>query len=159
MDNKQTSFRTKLTPVQLQQRLIYTQSELKKYKAQVEKYQNDYYYNMIDELKEKEQAWVLERDELQQNLVTANETIQLLQDELTTLKTQEKADHSSAPKGKKEIPMPTQNTLDPDTTRAKEDPKEIDPYQEETPISASKNQDWFLRSVKGSKKNSFSDTN
>lgn len=110
MDNKQTSFRTKLTPVQLQQRLIYTQSELKKYKAQVEKYQNDYYYNMIDELKEKEQAWVLERDELQQNLVTANETIQLLQDELTTLKTQEKADHSSAPKGKKEIPMPTQNT-------------------------------------------------
>ncbi|MFK3937243.1 hypothetical protein ACI2JA_06990 [Alkalihalobacillus sp. NPDC078783] len=155
MDNKQTSFRTKLTPVQLQQRLIYTQSELKKYKAQVEKYQNDYYYNMIDELKEKEQSWIIEKDELQQSLLTANETIQLLQNELTTLKAQEKADQASAPKGKKETPTSTQPVLGPETTQAKEIP--FHQGEEETSVSTSKNQDWFLRSVKGSKKDSSFD--
>lgn len=158
MDKNQTSFRTKLTPVQLQQRLIYTQSELKKYKAQVEKYQNDYYYNMIDELKEKEQNWLLERDELQQKLSQANETIQLLQDELTSFKTQEKADHSSAPKGKNEGPAPTQQMQDSETSQVTEDPKEMILQKEQIPAPAAKNQDWFLRSIKG-KKDSFSDKN
>lgn len=158
MDKNQTSFRTKLTPVQLQQRLIYTQSELKKYKAQVEKYQNDYYYNMIDELKEKEQSWLLERDELKQKLSQANETIQLLQDELTTFKAQEKADHSSAPKGKNEVPAPTQQMQDSETSQVTEDPKEMILQKEQIPAPAAKNQDWFLRSIKG-KKDSFSDKN
>lgn len=42
--------KSKLTPVQLQQRLIYTESELAKYKQIVNKYQNDYHYSLIDQL-------------------------------------------------------------------------------------------------------------
>ncbi|MDV2685093.1 hypothetical protein RYX56_11990 [Alkalihalophilus lindianensis] len=50
--NKQQQL-SKLTPIQLQQRLIYTQSELNKYKKEVDKYQNNYHYSLIDELQEK----------------------------------------------------------------------------------------------------------
>ncbi|ERN52867.1 hypothetical protein M3689_07420 [Alkalihalophilus marmarensis] len=93
----------RLTPVQLQQRLIYTQSELKKYKLQVEKYKNDYYYNLIDQLKkdkenleneiqlnnnelfEKESLYNKEINSLKNKLGEAEQKIILLEEKLLTV--------------------------------------------------------------------------
>ncbi|BAB06555.1 hypothetical protein P4637_10390 [Halalkalibacterium halodurans] len=46
----------RLTPVQLQQRVIHAEAELEKYRIRVKKYENDYYYGMIDELKQENEA-------------------------------------------------------------------------------------------------------
>lgn len=145
MDKKPTTFRTKLTPVQLQQRLIYTQSELNKYKTQVERYQNDYYYNMIDEFKDKEEKWTQEKKELEEALEFTNQTIKNLQNEVTKLKQQEKADQSSATK----IEHTTNHAVTQETDPSPS--KEITIDQDHSSVTQTKNQDWFLRSVRDKK--------
>ncbi|MDQ0207859.1 hypothetical protein [Alkalicoccobacillus murimartini] len=143
MQSKKTALHTKLTPVQLQQRLIYTQSELNKYKTQVERYQNDYYYNMIDEFKDKEKQWVTEKTELQSELQSTLTQLQKVQTDLSELQSEfekvrqkEKADIQSA---EVEVEEPIkQKDVQPDIQLDREGP--------------SKNQDWFLRSVKNPKK-------
>lgn len=138
MQSNKTILNTKLTPVQLQQRLIYTQSELNKYKKQVEKYQNDYYYNMIDELKAKESQWETERLELQSELDKSLNQLHILQAELAELKQRqkEKAEEHSA-KVEEQEPI-------------KEKDVQLDISLNED--NQTKNQDWFLRSVKNPKR-------
>ncbi|MCM2675026.1 hypothetical protein [Alkalicoccobacillus plakortidis] len=145
MDKKPTTFRTKLTPVQLQQRLIYTQSELNKYKAQVERYQNDYYYNMIDELKEKEEQWIREKNQMEEILETTNQTLKNLKVEVNKLRQQEKADQSSATKIEHEPNQGLNHNSESSTS------KEITINKDHTSETQTKNQDWFLRSVKNKK--------
>ncbi|MCM3715559.1 hypothetical protein M3202_15950 [Alkalihalobacillus oceani] len=70
---KRTISLTRLTPVQLQQRLIYTQSELAKYKQQVERYQNDYYYGLIDELQQKNEQLIQQNEELNKQVTLLKE--------------------------------------------------------------------------------------
>lgn len=42
---------TRLTPVQLQQRVIFLQAEVAKYKEKVRNYQENYHYQLLDDLK------------------------------------------------------------------------------------------------------------
>lgn len=43
---------TRLTTVQLQQRLIHAQAEVAKLKKELDRYKNDYHYSMIDEFRQ-----------------------------------------------------------------------------------------------------------
>ncbi|WP_368503819.1 hypothetical protein AB3N04_16910 [Alkalihalophilus sp. As8PL] len=82
---------SKLTPVQLQQRLIYTQSELDKHKKLVEKYQNDYHYNLIDQLQEENQLLKEQIDktvELENKHKEICRQLENVKEELTLLNTQ-----------------------------------------------------------------------
>ncbi|MED4127559.1 hypothetical protein [Shouchella miscanthi] len=45
-----TQSTSRLTPVQLHQRLIHAESEIVRLNKELERYKNDYHYNMIDEL-------------------------------------------------------------------------------------------------------------
>ncbi|TSB46077.1 hypothetical protein [Alkalicoccobacillus porphyridii] len=148
MENQSSSFRTKLTPVQLHQRLIYTQSELNKYKSQVKKYQNDYYYNMIDELKLKEKQWAKEKEQFEAELIATRTQLHQIEEELKELlhKEKEMAEKLSAIKHA----TPIEETKDYS--------KEIDskPIYDQMITTESnqptqKNPEWFLRSVKNKK--------
>lgn len=55
-----------LDQVQLKQRVIHLQAEVSRYRQVVEKYQNNYHYNQLDELKEKltkQEELLVEKDE------------------------------------------------------------------------------------------------
>jgi hypothetical protein len=84
---------SKLTPVQLQQRLIYTQSELDKHKKLVEKYQNDYHYNLIDQLQEENQLLkeqIVQTVELENKHKEISRQLENVKEELTLLNIQYK---------------------------------------------------------------------
>ncbi len=59
---------SKLTNTQLQQKIIHLESELKKQKQLLEKYQNDYHYNLIDRLQAEKEVQEQQFIELEQQL-------------------------------------------------------------------------------------------
>ncbi|MCM3761867.1 hypothetical protein M3212_13915 [Alkalihalobacillus oceani] len=104
---KRTISVTKLTPVQLQQRLIYTQSELAKYKHQVERYQNDYYYGLIDELKAKNEQLIQQNEDL-------NNQVALLKEERSLReKLQQENEKLAAERQKLEQQLTDQDSFQP----------------------------------------------
>ncbi|WP_078391729.1 hypothetical protein [Shouchella patagoniensis] len=67
---------TRLTTVQLQQRLIHAQAETAKLKKELERYKNDYHYNLIDEL-------TIKNEELQKELLDLQHKNEQMENRLT----------------------------------------------------------------------------
>ena len=88
---EETNGRTKLTNVQLQQKIIHLQSELSRYKELVVKYQTNYHYKQMDELNTK--------------LITLNEQLQ-----------EKEAEIANANKAKAEIEKHVQQMIDERTS-------------------------------------------
>ncbi|KYG32431.1 hypothetical protein [Alkalihalobacillus trypoxylicola] len=86
MTNQVSKVSSKLTPTQLQQRVIHLQSELNKYKALVEQYQNNYHYNLIDTLQEQVNQQAETITLLEENLKKEKKSYQTISEEFSTYK-------------------------------------------------------------------------
>lgn len=73
--------KVKLTPVQLQQKIIHLQSELGKYKKRVKDYQENYHYRLLDELREENMSLVEKNQLLQTSYKEIYEKNQQLEQE------------------------------------------------------------------------------
>ncbi|WP_059104012.1 hypothetical protein [Shouchella shacheensis] len=87
----------RLTSVQLQQRLIHAQAELDKCQKELSKYQNDYYYQMIDELKEENKQHQAELEKLQLAHETLSKNYEQQEKEVERLQNKSRADSSRLP--------------------------------------------------------------
>ncbi|WP_100373477.1 hypothetical protein [Bacillus sp. FJAT-45037] len=151
----QTYSVSKLTPVQLQQRLIYTQSELAKYKQQLERYQNDYHYSLIDqlhlekkELEEQVRMQQSKEEELDQLKLEANEQaheVIELKEKITQMKIAHKEDVDHLKKELDEL----KKSPPPEQTNPTPHPKEL--ASQEVPPHVPPEKSWFHRSLMNQK--------
>ncbi|MDQ0255370.1 DNA-binding winged helix-turn-helix (wHTH) protein [Evansella vedderi] len=77
----------KLTPVQLQQKIIHLQSEIGKYKKQINDYQENYHYSLLEELREENKALVDKNELLETSYKEIYEKNQQLEQEINEIKT------------------------------------------------------------------------
>lgn len=134
---------TRLTTVQLQQRLIHAQAEIAKLKKELERYKNDYHYSMIDELSnENEQLHLLYEELKAKSDVNENQ--------------HQKPSEPTSSKSQASLPVQENSTTKPAEPVEAEDP--VDSVFINSSTSAKKNQEaeknqdetssWFSRSIK-----------
>ncbi|GAF66849.1 hypothetical protein BTS2_3754 [Bacillus sp. TS-2] len=135
MTNQVSKVSSKLTPTQLQQRVIHLQSELNKYKALVEQYQNNYHYNLIDTLQEKVNKQTETITLLEEILENEKKSYQTISEEFSTYKHRYdkklnslEKDHKNLQKQLEQSQQNHSKTDSEPTEKELEEKKEVFPY-------------------------------
>lgn len=137
-----SSSTSRLTPVQLHQRLIHAESEITRLTKELNRYKNDYHYNMIDELLTENEKLLEEITALKQHSHPPAKNEPVMPNSTTPQSIQQKETHSK-------VTETSRTTLPADesiffSSKAKTPEHE----EQDSPETDDQTTNWFSRSIK-----------